>query len=124
MYSIKMGDSGNRLDISYIDHFDLRQGEQFYKELQEIAPKLKKGFMLLADLSSLERMDLDAKVCIEKAMDLLNKKGISKVVRIVPDDTKDIGLNILSIFHYSSKVATHTYRSYHEAEEHCKSKLL
>lgn len=118
MYSIKLSDNGNRLDISYGDHFDLRQGEQFYKELQEIALRLKNGFLVLANLSSLEKMDLDAHVFIEKAMDLLNKKGVSKVVRIIPDDTKDIGFKILSIFHYSSKVAIHTYRSYQEAEEH------
>ncbi|MFH0839493.1 MAG: hypothetical protein V1883_00555 [Candidatus Omnitrophota bacterium] len=120
MYNIKLGDNGNRLDVSYKDHFDLRQGEQFYKELQETAPKLKKGFMVLADMSSLERMDLSAKLYVEKAMDLLNKKGVSKVVRIIPDDTKDIGFKILSIFHYSSKVVIHTYKSYQEAEEHLK----
>jgi hypothetical protein len=33
-------------------------------------------------------------------MDLLNKRSVSKVVRVIPDPQKDIGLNILSLFHY------------------------
>jgi hypothetical protein len=33
-------------------------------------------------------------------MDLCNQKGISKIVRIIPDSQKDIGFNILSLFHY------------------------
>jgi hypothetical protein len=33
-------------------------------------------------------------------MDLCNKKGIALVVRVIADPRKDIGFNILSIFHY------------------------
>lgn len=73
---------------------------------------------MLADLSSLERMDISARFFIEKAMDLLNKSGVSKVIRIILDQKKDIGFNIMSLFHHSAEVGIHTYKSYREAEEH------
>jgi len=33
-------------------------------------------------------------------MDLINQRGVSLIVRVIPDPAKDIGLNILTIFHY------------------------
>jgi len=33
-------------------------------------------------------------------MDLIGQTGVGSVVRIIPDPSKDMGLNILSIFHY------------------------
>ncbi len=120
MSSLKVDKEGNKLVITYDDYFDLKQAKQFYAQVQKILPELKKGFILLTDMSSLERMDLSARVFIEKAMDLLNKSGVSKVIRIIPDQKKDIGFNIMSLFHYSTGVPMHTYKSYQEAEEHFK----
>ena len=37
-------------------------------------------------------------------MDLLVEKQVGTVVRVVPDPRKDIGLNILSRFHYGPEV--------------------
>jgi hypothetical protein len=65
-------------------------------------------------------MDINAKQSIEKIMELLNKSGVSKVIRVIPDPKKDIGFNIMSLFHYSAGVAIHTYKSYREAEKHLK----
>jgi hypothetical protein len=63
-------------------------------------------------------MDISASSFIEKVMDLLNKSGVSRVIRIIPDQEKDIGFNIMSLFHYSDQVAVHTYKSYSEAEKY------
>lgn len=124
MFNLSTDTKGNKLVIAFKEHFDLQQAEQFYHELQKNIPKLKDGFVVLTDLSSLERMDMNAKLFIEKAMDFLNKKGVSKVIRIIPDQAKDIGFNIMSVFHYSTGVATHTYKSYQEAiEDLCIKKL-
>jgi hypothetical protein len=54
----------------------------------------------LSDLSDLEIMDPDCAAEIEFGMDLCNKAGVSKVVRVIPDPRKDIGLTIMSVFHY------------------------
>jgi len=116
MFSLSTDNKGNKLIITVKDYFDLQQAEQFYAELAKNIPKLKKGFIVLTDLSFLERMDMNARMFIEKAMDLFNKHGVSRVIRIIPDQGKDIGFNIMSLFHYSAGVAIHTYKSYQEAE--------
>jgi len=117
MFRLSIDNKGNKLVITFKDYFDLQQAEQFYAEIQKIVPKLKKDFSVLTDLSSLERMDISARFFIEKAMDLLNKSGVSKVIRIIPDQRKDIGFNIMSLFHYSAEIDMHTCKSYQEAEK-------
>jgi hypothetical protein len=37
---------------------------------------------------------------IGKEMDLCDQHGVGLVVRVIPDPAKDIGFNLLSIFHY------------------------
>jgi len=48
-------------------------------------------------------------------MDLLNKQGVSTVVRVIPDPRKDIGFNILSLFHYRPDVQIVTCETLEEA---------
>jgi hypothetical protein len=33
-------------------------------------------------------------------MDLIDQRGVGLIVRVIPDPSKDIGLSILTIFHY------------------------
>ena len=70
------------------------------RNVRELLAELPPGFRLLSDLSKLETMDPACLAYIKTNMDLLNKRGVSKVVRVIPDPHKDIGLNILSLFHY------------------------
>lgn len=123
MFSLKVEDNGNKLSITYEGYFDILQAEQFYLELQKIIPKLNKGCIVFVDLSLLERMDFEAKKFIGKEMELLNAIGVSEVIRIIPDKSKDIGFNILSLFHYSPKTKIHTYKSLQEAKELFTDKL-
>jgi hypothetical protein len=58
------------------------------------------GFRLLTDLSRLESMDLDCAKELGAFMEFIDRSGVSLVVRVIPDPKKDIGLNILTIFHY------------------------
>jgi len=48
-------------------------------------------------------------------MDLCNKKGVETVVRVIPDPHKDIGLNIMSLFHYRRRVRVVTCQTLEEA---------
>ncbi len=121
MFNLSLEKEGRVLVITFTGLFDLRQAEEFYSEAKKIAPKLKKGFIVLTDMSSLERMEISAKPFIEKTMDLLNQSGVSKVIRVIPDQEKDIGFTIMSLFHYSAEVPIHTYKFHHEAQEHFKS---
>ena len=120
MYKMEVIRDGNRLDVSYEGDFEFAEAKQFYAQAQELAPKLKKGFIIVANLSFLEYMDVRARHFIEKTMDVLNNAGVSKVIRIIPDRAKDIGFNIMSLFHYSSHVELRTFKSASEAQEYLK----
>ncbi len=123
MFTMSVENDGNKLAITYEGYFDIQQAEQFYLELQKIIPKLKKGCIVFVNLSLLERMDFEAKKFISKEMELLNAKGVSEVIRIIPDKSKDIGFSIMSLFHYSPKTKIHTYKSLQEAKEIFADKL-
>lgn len=120
MFSVSVDKTGNKLTITLKAQFNLQDAKQLYAQVQEIVPKLEKGFILLTDMTLLEHMDLNIKSSIEKTMDLINKQGVSKIIRIIPDQKKDIGFSIMSLFHYSTEVPIHTYKSYQQAAEHFK----
>jgi hypothetical protein len=50
-------------------------------------------------------------------MDLVAAKQVGLIVRVIPDPRKDIGLNILSYFHYGPQVRIETYQSLRDALE-------
>jgi len=96
------------------------RSEETEKGLEQIRnglAKLQSGFRLLADLSELQSMDVGCAPFIEKAMDMCNEKGASMVVRVIPDPHRDIGLQIMSIFHYGGGVQILTCQTLAEAEE-------
>jgi hypothetical protein len=41
---------------------------------------------------------------IERVMDLCQEHGIAEIIRIIPDPSRDIGLGIMSRFHYGNSV--------------------
>lgn len=86
------------------------------EQLRASLDRLDTGFRVLVDLTALESMDVKCAPFIEKAMDLCNEKGASTVVRVVPDPHRDIGLQIMSIFHYRGDVQIITCPSLAEAE--------
>ena len=60
-------------------------------------------------------MDLACVPHLEKIMKLCNAKGVSAVVRVVPDKRRDIGLQIMSYFHYGPDVQIFTCNNLDEA---------
>jgi hypothetical protein len=50
-------------------------------------------------------------------MDLMRKKGVAEVVRVVPDSKKDIGFAVMSYFHYERETLVLTVDSRAEALE-------
>jgi len=60
-------------------------------------------------------MEPAASTHIAEIMDALAEKKVALVVRVVPDPRKDIGLNILSQFHYGPKIKLVTFESLAEA---------
>ena len=73
-------------------------------DIRGLLTSLKPGFRLLGDFENLDSMDDDCAAEIGRVMDMLKKHGIELAVRVIPDAHKDLGLNILSVFHYGRSV--------------------
>jgi anti-anti-sigma regulatory factor len=78
--------------------------KQCAEEVRAALQKMQSGFRLLADFTELESMDVTCVPHIKNIMELCDEKGVSSVVRIIPDPKRDIGLQIMSYFHYSGEV--------------------
>jgi peroxiredoxin/anti-anti-sigma regulatory factor len=99
---------------------DGAQAWQLYSDTEKILSKISSGFTLLVDLSSVETMEPEVEVEIKKAMGLFKTRGVSQVLRVLPDPDMDIGFNILSRSYYSDKVKALTFRTRSQAEAHLK----
>ena len=81
------------------------------------------GFMRLADFRWLESMDPAAAQHIAEIMDALAEKDVASVTRVMPDPHKDIGLNILSQFHYGTDVKIATFETLADAVQDIAAKV-
>lgn len=117
MIKFEVDQPQNLMVIRYSGTVGAVETEEGLVQIQSGLAKLKSGFRLLADLTKLQSMDVACAPFIEKAMDLCNEKGASIVVRVIPDPYRDIGLQIMSIFHYGSEVQIVTYQTLAEATE-------
>jgi len=88
------------LCLSYIQRVRPEELKRGGEDVKALLAELPPGFRLLVDLSQLETMDLDCMKEIGRTMELIGKGGVEMVVRVMPDPGKDIGFNILAIFHY------------------------
>jgi hypothetical protein len=91
--------------------------------MQEAMPRveamlasLKPGFSIFADFRDVVSMGLDCVPQLTHIMDLCREHGIGMIVRRLPEPTRDIGINILSVVHYRGKVRTVTVDTIEEAE--------
>ncbi|MFO1512189.1 MAG: hypothetical protein U1F83_04625 [Verrucomicrobiota bacterium] len=88
------------LCVSYIEKVQADDLKRSREDLKVLLANLSPGFRLLVDLTRLESMGRECAPEIGQLMDLIDQGGVSLVVRVIPDPKKDIGMNILTIFHY------------------------
>lgn len=81
------------------------------EKLEEMSPE----FVALIDFRWLESMSPAAAPFVAEIMDLFVAKKVSAVVRVMPDPHLDIGLNILSPFHYGPDVRLMTFETLADA---------
>jgi hypothetical protein len=115
MVAIEVDQPKNLLAVRYRGLIGSGEMQRSLDQIQAGLAKLESGFRVLADLTGLESMDVACAPFIEKAMDLCNEKGASTVVRVIPDPHRDIGLQIMSYFHYSGDVRIVTCETLAEA---------
>ena len=115
MYSVEFDGSKRLLVISAAGQVTKKEVETVALRVREIMKEVTPGFRVLTDFRWLERMDPAAAVPLAEIMDALAAKDVAAVVRVVPDPRKDIGLNILSQFHYGPQIKLATFESLAEA---------
>src|SRR5678816_4113075 len=104
------------LFVSFIGRVSVEQLQQGREDVVSLLADLGSGFRVLADLSQLDSMDINCAPEIGKVMELCDQRGVKLVIRIVPDPAKDIGFNILSLFHYRRRPRIVTFNGLAEAE--------
>ena len=115
MFRIETDKSKRFLVISVAGHVTAEEAKQSAEQvraaLQDVAP----GFVALTDFRFLESMATASAPYVAEVMDALAAKKVSAVLRVMPDPHKDIGLNILSQFHYGADIRTMTFETLADA---------
>ena len=115
MFAVKPDRAGNALSIRYSGRVTPNETRLCAEEVRLALASLPPGFRLIVDLTGLEAMEVACSPLIANIMEICNAAGVAEVVRIIPDPTRDIGLQIMSLFHYSNHVYIRTYTSTAEA---------
>ena len=100
MYAVELDQSKRLLVISAAQRVTAEEANLAAQRTREVLHDVAPGFHVLADFRWLESMDSAAAPHIAEIMDALAEKEVASVTRVMPDPRKDIGLNILSQFHY------------------------
>ena len=117
MFLVTLNKARQLLHLSYIQRVTAEELERGYGDIKGMQADLKPGFRVLADFERLDSMDLDCRTGLGKIMELAESSGIGLLVRVIPDATKDIGLDILAIFHYRQRPRMVTCKNLAEAAE-------
>jgi anti-anti-sigma regulatory factor len=109
MYAIELDQSKRLLVISAVQRVPAEEVKAAAQRVAELLDDVAPGFRVLADFRWLDSMDSAAAPHLADIMDTLTEKGVASVTRVMGDPRKDIGLNILSQFHYGPNVTITTF---------------
>jgi anti-anti-sigma regulatory factor len=123
MYAVELDRSKRLLVISASQKVTAEEAKIVAKQIGEVLQDVAPGFRVLADFRGLESMDSAAARYIAEIMDALAEKNVASVTRIMPDPHKDIGLNILSQFHYGPEVTIATFETLADAVQSIAAKI-
>src|SRR5262249_38014807 len=115
MIKVTYDDQHNTVILEFEGDVDAAQAERILSDFEKVLPKAGKGFTLLADFSSVQSMELPVKHNIEKAMELFSARGVTEIIRVLPDPDMKIGFNIMSRSHYGPNAKIVTLYSREEA---------
>jgi anti-anti-sigma regulatory factor len=115
MYVVELDQSKRLLVISAAQRVTAEQAKRTAQRVRELLENVAPGFRVLADFRWLDSMDSAAARPLAEIMDALAEKQVASVTRVMPDPHKDIGLNILSQFHYGPKIKITTFETLADA---------
>ena len=123
MYTVDLDQSKRLLVITAAQHVTPEQVKAVAERVREVLKDVAPGFRVLADFRWLESMDSAAAPHLARIMETLTEKGVASVARVMPDPHKDIGLNILSQFHYAPEIEIATFETLADALQSIAAKL-
>jgi hypothetical protein len=109
MYAVELDQSKRLLVITAAQRVTTHEARLAAQRVRELVQDVAPGFRVLADFRWLDSMDSGAPRHIAEIMDALAEKKVAAVTRVMPDPHKDIGLNILSHFHYGPEIKIATF---------------
>jgi len=115
MYAVELDRSKRLLVISALQRVTAEEAKLASQRVRELVRDIDPGFRVLADFRWLDSMDSAAARHVAEIMDALAEKGVASVTRVMPDPHKDIGLNILSQFHYGPEIQIATFETLADA---------
>ena len=115
MYSVEIDRLKRLMVISALQRVTAEQAKLVAQQIRELLSDVAPGFRVLADFRWLESMDSAAAPHVAEIMDTLAEKRVASVTRVMPDPHKDIGLNILSQFHYGPEIQIATFETLADA---------
>ena len=115
MYFVETDTTKRFVVISVAGRVSAQEARETAQRVHDLLQNIAPGFVALTDFRWLESMETAAAPFIAEIMDALSAKKVSAVVRVVPDPHKDIGLNILSKFHYGSETRILTFETLADA---------
>jgi anti-anti-sigma regulatory factor len=101
--------------VRYTGEVTVAQLETELPKVPAILGQLEPGFAVLVDLTDLTSMDVKCAPLIEEIMDRCQERGVTEIVRVIPNPNRDIGLQIMSHFHYDKDVRISTCDTLDEA---------
>jgi hypothetical protein len=115
MYSVEADKSKRLVVLSAAGRVTKEEAKQAAQRMRDILKDFAPGFRVLANFQWLQSMDTAAARHVAEIMDALTKKQVASVIRVMPDPHKDIGLNILSQFHYGPGIQIVTFETLADA---------
>jgi hypothetical protein len=115
MYAVELDRSKRLLVISALQRVTAEHAKLAAQRVRELLQDVAPGFRVLADYRWLDTIDSAAARHIAEIMDACAEKGVASVTRVMPDPHKDIGLNILSQFHYGPEIQIATFETLADA---------
>jgi len=123
MYAVELDQSKRLLVISAVRKVTAEEANLAAQQIRDLLRDVAPGLHLLADFRWLESMESAAARYIAEIMDALAEKQVASVTRVMPDPHKDIGLNILSQFHYGPDVTITTFETLADAVQSIAAKI-
>jgi anti-anti-sigma regulatory factor len=115
MYTVELDRSKRLLVISAARRVTAEEVNAVARRVRELLHDVTPGFRVLVDFRWLESMDSAAARHLAEIMETLTEKGVASVARVVTDPRKDIGVNILSQFHYGPEIQITTFETLADA---------